>query len=56
MLLAGANWEINIYGNARHSFTGEGILNQNGPEAAFHPQSESRSWRATREFLEEVLK
>lgn len=56
MLLAKANWEINIYGGARHSFTGEGVLKEGGPEAGIHPQSESRSWRATLEFLREVLK
>jgi len=52
---AQANWEINIYGDARHSFTGEGVLDQNRPEAGLHPQSESRSWRATLEFLHEAL-
>lgn len=56
MLAAQANWEINIYGDARHSFTGEGVSDQSGPEAGLHPQSESRSWRATVEFLAEVLK
>jgi dienelactone hydrolase len=56
MRSAQANWELDIYGGARHSFTGEGILSQHGPEAALHPQSDSRSWRATIEFLHEVLK
>lgn len=56
MRSAEANWEIDIYGNARHSFTGEGILNLDRPEAGLHPQSESRSWQATLAFLEEVLK
>jgi dienelactone hydrolase len=56
MRSAEANWEIDIYGNARHSFTGEGIFDQETAEARIHPQSEGRSWRATREFLEEVLK
>jgi dienelactone hydrolase len=56
MRSSAANWEIDIYGNARHSFTGEGILNQDRPEAGLHPQSESRSWQATLAFLEEVLK
>jgi dienelactone hydrolase len=56
MLAAAANWQINVYGEARHSFTGEGVLNQGGPEAGLHPQSESRSWRATLDFLDEVLK
>lgn len=55
MLSAEANWEIDLYGDARHSFTGEGISGNHGPEAAQHPQSDSRSWRATREFLAEVL-
>jgi len=55
MRSAGANWELDIYGDARHSFTGEGVLDQTRPEARLHPQSESRSWRATLEFLAEVL-
>jgi hypothetical protein len=45
-----------VYGNARYSFTGEGILDQGSPEAGIHPQSESRSWRTMLEFLAEVLK
>jgi dienelactone hydrolase len=55
MRSAKANWEINIYGDARHSFTGEGVVNEASPEAGLHPQSEARSWRATVEFLREVL-
>lgn len=55
MIAAQANWEINIYGDARHSFTGEGVSGQSGPEAGLHLQSESRSWRATVEFLAEVF-
>jgi len=55
MRSAKANWEINIYGDARHSFTGEGVLDQNRPEAGLHLQSELRSWRATVEFLHEIL-
>jgi dienelactone hydrolase len=50
MRSAGANWELDIYGDARHSFTGEGLLDQNRPEAGLHPQSERRSWRSTLEF------
>jgi dienelactone hydrolase len=55
MRSAGANWELDIYGGTRHSFTGEGIVDQTSPEAAFCPQSEARSWRATVEFLREAL-
>jgi dienelactone hydrolase len=56
MRSAGANWEIDIYGEARHSFSGEGIFDQEGPEAALHPQSEIRSWRTMIGLLAEVLK
>jgi dienelactone hydrolase len=56
MRSAEANWEVDMYGEARHSFTGEGIFDDPGPEAGLHPQSESRSWRTTVGFLGEVLK
>jgi dienelactone hydrolase len=55
MRAAGANWEIDIYSDAKHSFTGEGVSNGPGPEAGFHEQSEDRSWRAMLRFLKEVL-
>jgi dienelactone hydrolase len=55
MRTAHANWEIDIYGDARHSFTGEGVANQATPEAALHTQSEDLSWQTTLRFLEEVL-
>jgi dienelactone hydrolase len=55
MRAAQANWQIDIYGGAQHSFSGEGILEKGGSEAALHPQSELRWWRATLEFLQEVL-
>jgi dienelactone hydrolase len=54
MRFAKANWEIDIYGDARHSFTGEGVLDQSSTEAGLHLQSEIRSWRATVAFLAEV--
>jgi pimeloyl-ACP methyl ester carboxylesterase len=31
MRAANANWEIDIYGDARHSFTGEGVANKSTP-------------------------
>jgi hypothetical protein len=55
MRSAEANWELDIYGGARHSFTGEGVIGQAGPEAGLHSQSEERSWRAMLGFLTEVL-
>jgi dienelactone hydrolase len=55
MRAAKADWEINTYANAKHSFTGEGVAGKPSPEAGLHPQSEQRSWQATLQFLEEVL-
>lgn len=50
-----ANWEIDIYSGAKHSFTGEGATGANMPEAGFNPQAEARSWQAMLNLLEEVL-
>jgi len=55
MRLARANWQINIYSDAKHSFTGEGIVRDRTPEAGLHPQTDARSWQTTVEFLREVL-
>jgi dienelactone hydrolase len=54
MRLAKANWQINVYSDAKHSFTGEGV-GVRTPEAEPHPQTEARSWQTTVEFLREVL-
>jgi dienelactone hydrolase len=56
MRLAQANWQINIYADAKHSFTGEGAAGDRTPEAGLHPQTEARSWQTTIEFLREVFK
>ena len=55
MRLARANWQINIYSDAKHSFTGEGVVGDRTPEAGLHRQTEARSWQTTVEFLREVL-
>ena len=56
MQLAQANWQINIYSDAKHSFTGEGAVGDRTPESGLHPQTEARSWQTTVEFLREVFK
>jgi dienelactone hydrolase len=53
---ARANWQISIYSDAKHSFTGEGAFGERTPGAGFHRQTESRSWQMTVEFLREVIK
>ena len=55
MRLAHANWQINIYSDAKHSFTGEGVAGDRTPEAGLHPQTDARSWQTTVEFLREVF-
>jgi dienelactone hydrolase len=55
MRRAQANWQFNIYSDAKHSFTGEGIVGDRTPEAGLHPQTDARSWQTTVEFLREVL-
>jgi dienelactone hydrolase len=55
MRRARANWQINVYSNASHGFTGEGSAGERTPEAVMHPQTERRSWKAMITFLEEVL-
>jgi dienelactone hydrolase len=56
MRLADASWQINIYGDAKHSLTGGGAVGDRTPEAGLHAQTEARSWQATVEFLREVFK
>lgn len=56
MRAAGADWEIDIYSGAKHSFTGEGSLGaERTPEAVLDPQAEARSWRSMTAFFAEVF-
>ncbi len=49
-----ANWEVDIYSDAKHSFTGEGAIGTM-PEAGLNPQAEARSWQRMVNFFDEVL-
>ncbi len=56
MRSAGVDFEIDVYSDAKHSFTGEGSLGaERTPEAVLHPQAEARSWQSMLNFLSEVL-
>jgi hypothetical protein len=55
MRLARANWRFNIYSDAKHRITGEGVVGDRRPEAGLHPQTDARSWQTTVEFFREVL-
>lgn len=46
---------LNICRGARHTFTGEGVLDQTSHGQDYHPQPKARSWQASLEFPSEVL-
>jgi dienelactone hydrolase len=50
---AGADWQLNIYGGARHGFTHESgpVL----PGVAYHAQADKRSSQAIKSFLTEIF-
>ena len=52
----GVNWELDIYGGARHSFTRPDAAMRSAPErSAYDPQADRRSWRAMLNFLDEIF-
>lgn len=55
MRAAGADWEIDMYAGAEHSFTGEGLGPDPDPTAEYNAQAETRSWARQADFLAEVL-
>jgi dienelactone hydrolase len=55
MRAAGVSWEVDVYGGARHAFTGEGLADAETAEAARDELATRRSWQATLRFLDEVL-
>lgn len=53
---AKANFEIDIYSGAKHSFTGEGSLGaEKTPEAVLNPQAEARSWQSMLNLFSELF-
>jgi dienelactone hydrolase len=55
MRQARANWQVTMFGDASHGFTGEGSAGARTPEAIMQAQAEGRSWQAMVDFMEEVL-
>ena len=53
---AGADWEIIVYGGAKHSFTNPGADAHNMPPLAYNEKADKRSWQALLDFLAEVCK
>ncbi|HLW71438.1 MAG TPA: dienelactone hydrolase family protein [Candidatus Binataceae bacterium] len=55
MRTAGANWEIDIYSGAKHSFTNPGADQYHVPALAYNRDADQRSWAAMRELFDETL-
>jgi len=55
MRTAKADWQMNYYANAVHSFTDKEAGNDNSKGAAYNEKAEKRSWKAMLDFLKEVL-
>jgi dienelactone hydrolase len=53
MRKAGADWELNAYGNAVHSFTNH-AANDKG-KAAYNADADRRSWLAMKDFFTEAF-
>jgi dienelactone hydrolase len=53
MRAANADWRMNIYGGAVHSFTNPNSELTGFPGLAYHQPTDERSWRAMLDFFEE---
>lgn len=52
---AGADWEMNIYGGAKHSFTNPAAGEHGIPALAYNEEADKRSWRAMMAFFKEIF-
>jgi len=52
---AGADWQMNIYGGAVHSFTVEAAGNDPSKGMAYNKEADRRSWAAMKNLFKEVF-
>ncbi len=52
---AGANWEMDIYGGARHSFTNPHAADYGMENLKYDAQADTRSWQRMQLFLNELF-
>jgi dienelactone hydrolase len=55
MRKAGADWQMNIYGGAVHSFTNPDSGNDPSKGVAYNEKADKRSWEAMTIFFEEIF-
>ncbi len=53
---SGADWEINIYGDAVHSFTNPAAGNDKSRGSAYNEKAATRAWSAMQTFFKEIFK
>jgi dienelactone hydrolase len=52
---AGANWEMDIYGGARHGFTNPDAGDYGIENLQYDPQADARSWARMQAFFDELF-
>lgn len=55
MRSAHVDWQMNVYGNAVHSFTNPDSGSDPSKGIAYNPEADSRSWQAMKYFFEEIF-
>lgn len=55
MRAGGVDWQLVQYSGAVHSFTEKGAGNDNSKGAAYNEAADRRSWRAMKDFFEELF-
>lgn len=53
---AGADWEMNVYGGARHAFTVPDIERKGIDNLKYDPKADRRSWQRLMGFLDELFR
>jgi dienelactone hydrolase len=54
MTAGGVDWQMIVYGGARHGFTNKGIDPAKSPGSAYHRAADERSWRDARPARRDV--
>jgi dienelactone hydrolase len=55
MTRAGVDWQLHVYGGAKHGFTIPDIDSTKFPGCAYHQRADRRSWRAMMGMLDEAF-
>jgi dienelactone hydrolase len=55
MTAAGVDWQMNVYGEAGHSFTNPGVGGLGMPGFEYHAETDRRSWAAMLDLFDETL-